>query len=56
MKIKMRLRNWVEDDGWQVAVLPHFSVFSSSPNLCLAFSWLHLCFEIWIGRELEDLL
>lgn len=60
LKVKFRLNNylrWVNDsDGYgQVSFLPRLDLFWAN-NVCLSFGWFHLDFQIWIGRELDDLL
>lgn len=63
-EIKVKFRNWFINDAKQIALLPHFDVFWESwdvsyykgTNFCISFGFLMFVMEIWIGKDLEDLI
>jgi hypothetical protein len=65
LQIKFRFVNHLKDayneqddyyTSGMVYFLPTVALFWSYGSICFCFSWMHVDFEIWIGRELQDLL
>lgn len=56
MQAKLKIRNWYQYGYWQIALIPHFSIYYCEVT-CISFGWIFWVVEIWLGKKnsLDDL-
>jgi hypothetical protein len=57
--LQIKLRNWYQEDNWQISLLPCFifwmqrPVHDRRPIICIQIGWLHLHIEFWFWASTD---
>jgi hypothetical protein len=57
--LQIKLRNWYQEDNWQIALLPCVNFYMQrelhgrTPTVCIQIGWLHLHVEFWFWASTD---